>query len=173
MIKNIPAVFVIATKTILASLFLFSTLSSCKKKTLEQKIENLPPIQATAKAAPAKEAIADMENSSFTLSCGSGCAVTYNAEDISQDKTTVKVKFRVDSYVNDEPAETQYETYLFYYSNTGEIDKIINEETQKNILDEYVLNVQESFKEFAASLIKNKKIKIPVLKEQDNIVKTK
>lgn len=131
MIKNILAVSSIATKVILASLFLVSILSSCKKKTLEQKIENLPPIQTTAKAAPFKEPITDMESSSFTLSCGSGCSVTYNAENISQDKTSVKVKFRVDSYINDEQTETNYETCLFYYNNNGEIDKIINEETQK------------------------------------------
>lgn len=173
MIKNVLAVLSIATKVILASLFLVYILSSCKKKTLEQKIENLPPIQTTAKAAPFKDPITDMENNSFTLSCGSGCAVTYNAEDISQDKTSVKVKFRVDSYINDEPAETNYETYLFYYNNNGEIDQIINEETQKNILDEYVPNVQESFKEFAASLVKENKIEIHPSKKRDNPAKVK
>lgn len=155
------------TKVTLISLFIVSILSSCKKKTLEQKIEILPPAQTTATTAPSKETMADMENNSFTLSCGSGCAATYTAEDISQDKTSVKVKFKVESYMNDKLIETNDEIYLFYYSNTGEIDKIINEETQKNILDEYILDAKESFKEFAVSLIKDKKIEIPQ-RNQDN-----
>lgn len=154
------------TKAILTSLFLISVLSSCKKKTLEQKIESLPPAQTKVAEAPSRENIADMENNSFTLSCGSGCAATYTAENISQDKASVKVKFKVDNYLNEESGETNYETYLFYYSNTGEIDKIINEETQKNILDEYIPSAQESFKEFAASLIKDKRIEIPSSKKQ-------
>ncbi|AZA92339.1 Uncharacterised protein [Chryseobacterium nakagawai] len=158
-------------KAILIFLFIISILSSCKKKTLEQKIENLPPAQTTAAPAPLKEAITDMENSSFTLSCGSGCAVTYTAENISQDKTSVKVKFKVENYINEELTETNDETYFFYYSNTGEIDKIINEETHKNILDEYFLSAQESFKEFAASLIRDKKIKISHSKGQDSSAK--
>lgn len=155
------------TKVLLTSLFIISVLSSCKKKTMQQKIENLPPVPTTATAPlPSKETtIADVENNSFTLSCGSGCAATYTAEDISQDKTSVRVKFKLDNYLNDEQTETTYETYLFYYSNTGEIVKIINEENQNNILDNYILSAQESFKEFAASLVKDKKIKIPQSKE--------
>ncbi|SDJ81197.1 hypothetical protein [Chryseobacterium jejuense] len=161
------------TKAILTSLFIISLLSSCKKKTLEQKIESLPPAQTTAIATPSKETIANMENNSFTLSCGAGCAATYTAEEISQDKTSVKVKFKVENYINDKLEETNEETYLFYYSNTGEIDKIINQETNKNILDEYILDAQESFKEFAASLIKNKKVEIPQVNEQGNSANTK
>ncbi len=134
---------------------------------MQQKIENLPPAPTTAKAPLPSQGttIADVENNSFTLSCGSGCAATYTVEDISQDKISVKVKFKVDNYLNDELLETTYETYLFYYTNTGEIVKIINEENQNNILDNYGLSAQESFKNFAASLIKDKKIKIPQSKE--------
>lgn len=132
---------------------------------MQQKIENLPPVPTTATPVHTRETIADVENNSFTLSCGSGCAATYTVEDISQDKISVKVKFKVDNYLNDELVETTYETYLFYYTNTGEIVKIINEENQNNILDNYGLSAQESFKNFAASLIKDKKIKIPQSKE--------
>lgn len=148
------------TKAIFTSLFIISLLSSCQKKTLEQKIETLPPIQTTTAPAPIKETIADVDNNSFTLSCGSGCAATYTSENISQDKNSAKVKFKVENYMNDQLIETTYETYLFYYSNTGEIDKIINDETQKNILTEYIPDAQESFKDFASSLIKDKKIKL-------------
>ncbi|WP_068939973.1 hypothetical protein [Chryseobacterium timonianum] len=158
-----------ATLSILAILFLVS----CKKKTLEQKIENLPPVQTTGTTAPTQKPIADMDNNSFTLSCGSGCAATYTAEDISQNKTSVRVKFKVDNYLNDEQAETTYETYIFNYTNTGDVDKIINEETQKNILNDYILSAQESFKEFAASLVKDKKIEIPLTKGQNNPVNKK
>lgn len=155
-------------KTILISLFILSLFSACKKKTLEQKIEHIPPAQATATAFSPKEIIADIDQNSFTLSCGSGCAATYTAKEISQDKTSVKVKFKVENYINDKLTGANEEIYHFYYTNTGEIDKIINEETQRNILDEYIPNAQESFKEFAASLIKDKKIEISKLKEQGN-----
>ncbi|WP_347217269.1 hypothetical protein [Chryseobacterium sp.] len=155
-------------KATLIFLFIMSLLLSCKKKTLEQKIEHIPPAQTTTTVSSPRETIADMENNSFTLSCGSGCAATYTAEDISQDKASVKVKFRVENYLNDKLIETNDETYLFYYRNTGEIDKIINEETHQNILDEYVPDAQESFKEFAVSLIRDKKVDISPLKKQAN-----
>ncbi|WP_336961360.1 hypothetical protein [Chryseobacterium contaminans] len=134
---------------------------------MQQKIENLPPAPTTAKAPlPSKgTTIVDVENNSFTLSCGSGCAATYTAEDISLNKTFVKVKFKVDNYLNDELTETTYETYLFYYSNTGEIVKIINDGNQNNILDNYIPSAQESFKEFAASLVQDKKIQLPQSKD--------
>ncbi len=153
-------------KIVLTSLFIISLLSACKKKTMQQKIENLPPAPTTAKAPlPSKgTTIVDVENNSFTLSCGTGCAATYTAQDIFQDKTSVKVNFKVESYINDQLVGTTQETYLFYYSKTGEINKIINEETHKNILDEYILEAQETFKEFADSLIKDKKINISKLK---------
>lgn len=44
---------------------------------------------------------------------------------------------------------------------------------KKNILDEYVPHVQESFKEFAASLVKENKIQIHSTKKRDNPAKAK
>lgn len=144
-------------KVIVTSLFIISLLYSCKKKTLEQKIEKIPTTQTTITPS-AREAISDIENNSFTLSCGAGCAATYTSENISQDKSSVKVKFKVENYINDKLIETTEENYLFYYSNTGKIDKIINEETNVNILEQYAFEAQEAFTEFAASMIKDKKI---------------
>jgi hypothetical protein len=145
-------------KVILASFFVISFLYSCKKKTLEQKIEKIPPAQTPTLTIPPSKAIVDIDHHSFTLSCGAGCAAIYTSGNIAQDKASVKVTFKVENYINDKLIETTEENYLFYYSNNGQTDKIINDETHINILEQYAPEAQKSFKEFAASMIKDKKI---------------
>lgn len=140
-----------------------SILYSCKKKSLEQRTEKIQQTQTTT-TPPPKDTNLDMNDNSFTLSCGTGCAAAYTAENISQDKSSVTVKFKVENYMNNEQAETNHEVYVFYYNTAGGVDKIINEETHRNILEEYVFDVQESFKEFAASLVKDKKVDVSKFK---------
>ncbi len=54
-----------------------------------------------------------LNNSSFVLSCGSGCALTYNTSEINQNEEWVTIKFKVETYVNEELADDHFETYQF------------------------------------------------------------
>jgi hypothetical protein len=96
---------------------------------------------------------------SFVISCGSGCAMTYIAQNISQDQSTLKVKFKVEMYTDEELSDTYYETYIFFYNN-GKIEKINIEGKKENILENLMPDAQDSFRVFAADIIHNKDINL-------------
>lgn len=96
-------------------------------------------------------------NKSFVISCGSGCAMTYTAENILQNGTTsIKVKFKVEMYTDEQLSDTYYETYFFSYNKNKEIEKINLEGKNENILSNLMPNAQESFREFATEIIQTK-----------------
>jgi hypothetical protein len=109
-------------------------------------------------------------NKSFVISCGSGCAMTYTAENILQNGTTsIKVKFKVEMYTDEQLSDTYYETYFFSYSKNKEIEKINLEGKNENILSNLMPNAQDSFREFATEIIKDKNIDLSQIKEENNI----
>ncbi|WP_454046470.1 hypothetical protein [Chryseobacterium sp. Marseille-Q8038] len=124
------------------TLLLFLTICSCK----EAK-ENISNPQKTKTEY----------NKSFVISCGSGCAMTYTAENILQNGTTsIKVKFKVEMYTDEQLSDTYYETYFFSYSKNKEIEKISLEGKNENILSNLMPNAQDSFREFATEIIQTK-----------------
>lgn len=93
-----------------------------------------------------------IEEKSFVISCGSGCAMTYTAEQIIKNKSSFKVRFKVEMYVNEVLSDTYKETYLFIYDNSNKIDEIILEGTKRNALENLPKGAQESFREFSENL---------------------
>lgn len=107
-------------------------------------------------------------NDSFVISCGSGCAMTYNVENITGNEKIKKVKFKIDTYIDDVLSETNKEVYFFYYNNqSNEIEKIIQEGQKENILENLLPDAVESFRNFANSLVK-KEIKNIESKDTQN-----
>ncbi|MDR4951331.1 hypothetical protein REB14_03905 [Chryseobacterium sp. ES2] len=93
-------------------------------------------------------------NKSFVISCGSGCALTYTAENILQnDDTSIKVKFKVEMHTDEKLSDSYYENYLFSYDKNKEIEKITIEGKNENILSNLMPDAQDSFREFAAEII--------------------
>jgi hypothetical protein len=93
---------------------------------------------------------------SFVISCGSGCAMTYNTENIINiNHSSKKVKFKVDMYVDEQLSDTYYETYIFSYDGSNKINKIQQEGKNENILETLVPEAQRSFKDFGNGLIHN------------------
>lgn len=92
-----------------------------------------------------------LKNQGFVLSCGTGCAMTYNVKEIrSINEVSIKVTFEVDMYVDGELTETFDETYLFNYGNKNTIK---NMKTNENIENIFTESAQRSFKEFGTKLM--------------------
>ena len=141
-------------------LIFFSFFSSKKKIENPKQTQNISNSQKT-----------NVENSkSFVISCGSGCAMTYIAENIlKNDAASLKVKFKVKMYIDEQLTDTYYETYLFSYDKNKEIEKITIEGKNENILSNLMPGAQDSFREFATEII-NKKHSF--FKTKKNINKT-
>ncbi|MCU7619028.1 hypothetical protein NZ698_17760 [Chryseobacterium sp. PBS4-4] len=90
---------------------------------------------------------------SFVVSCGSGCAMTYNVKNVTSTGQIKKVDFGVDTYIDEVLSETNQESYLFFYDQFNKIEKIQHEGEKENILENLIPDVVESFKDFANSLV--------------------
>ena len=106
-------------------------------------------------------------NNTFTISCGSGCAMTYWAESITGSNERKKVKFKVETYIDGALSETNKEAYIFFYNRSNQIVKIQREGEGENILETLLPDAVESFKEFAYSLVKPPKQTIISEKSND------
>jgi hypothetical protein len=92
---------------ILFSLFCFLLIIiGCKKGEVNAQIKES---QKKIKQHTQNETAAvnaDNGNWSFVLSCGSGCAMTYNTESITGNLPEMKVTFNVDMYVDEKLSDT-------------------------------------------------------------------
>lgn len=95
-----------------------------------------------------------IQEKSFVVSCGSGCALTYTVEQITKNESSYKIKFKVEMYEDEVLSDTYYETYFFIY-NSNKISKIVLEGSEKNVLETLPKNAIESFTEFAEKLNNN------------------
>ncbi len=121
-------------KTFLILISLFSL--SCKEDNSKQT-QNISNPQTTN---------VEIDNS-FVISCGCGCAMTYTAENILQnDATSIKVKFKVEMYTDEQLSDSYYENYLFSYNKNKEIEKITIEGKNENILSNLMPDAQDSFR---------------------------
>lgn len=99
---------------------------------------------------------------SLVLSCGSGCAMTYNATKITQTGLNIKVTFTVDMYIDEAESDTYDETYIFSYDDTYRLQKIVKVGDEKeNFLETQSDDNQKSFTDFAKELVKKKNPIIP------------
>lgn len=54
-----------------------------------------------------------LENFSFVLGCGSGCALTYNVSEIEQNEKFVTIEFKVEMYINEKVTDEYFDAYRF------------------------------------------------------------
>ncbi len=115
-------------------------------------------LQKTHNAQESTTENADVENNkpqSPVLSCGSGCAMTYNAVQIDNFNTYIKVKFEIDTFIDTELDETQEETYYFYYGSDHQLERLTIEGSTENLLETLPADAVRSFKDFGKSLIQS------------------
>lgn len=92
---------------------------------------------------------------SLVLSCGSGCAMTYNATKITQTGLDIKVTFTIDMYIDEVVSDTYDETYIFSYDDSYRLEKIVKVGDEKeNFLETQSVDNQKSFTDFAKELVK-------------------
>ncbi|SFI49803.1 hypothetical protein [Halpernia frigidisoli] len=102
----------------------------------------------------------DNAKKSFVISYGSGCAMTYNVKNIVREKNNqVKVDFIVENYLDELLQNSDQEIYVFYFDSDGKLLNIKKEGEDGSFLETQIQDAQDSFKEFAASLMSSKKIK--------------
>jgi len=110
--------------------------------------------QSQSENSPKKpEVIGKMQDSSFVISCGSGCALTYDAKQISGNQSVIKVNFSVIMFEDQEETDHYPENFIFYYDQNGKLIKINREGESESFLETQMPNAQSSFKDFATRLI--------------------
>lgn len=138
--------------------FLLFFIIGCKKNNTSE-ITNLD-TQDSVKSQSSVEINDNSKelNNSFVISCGSGCAMTYNVKNVKDLGNIKEVRFEVETYIDEVLSETNDETYLFYYNRSNQIEKIQHKGEKENILENLLPNTVESFKKFAGKLIDTTKI---------------
>lgn len=145
-------------------LFLFFVTISCKKNDLNQTL-----IERKQNNQVANTNLNVTFDDSFILSCGSGCAMRYIPEIITQHGQTINVKFKIETYINEELSETSYEKYNFIYNASGILDKILNERDNTDVLENLMPVAQEEFREFCKNLLKNKNVDVSKLSKSKQV----
>lgn len=105
---------------------------------------------------------------SFVISCGSGCAISYSPEIITQINEDISVKFNVKMYEDELLTDTYEDIYIFSYK-LNKLDKIRLDGKSENYLETLMPDAQQSFKDFGNNLITKKKIDF---KKQSNLTGT-
>lgn len=148
------------TNKILTFSILLLLIIGCKKNISNNESSSLKDTSTISKLQKSLSTneVTKHINKSFVLSCGSGCAMTYTAENISSEASTVKVKFKIEMYLDEKLSDTYYEVYIFKYDNLNNIIKIQPEGKNENLLENLLSDSKESFKKFSIDLIKDKKL---------------
>lgn len=136
---------------------IFLLIIGCKKNEVKAQVDVLKDTaQKTEKIIPSKSAKPiNKWDKSFVVSCGSGCAMTYIVDNISQNLPIIKVKFKVEMYTDEKLSDTYDETYTFSYDKSNKIETIQLEGDNENVLETLIPDAQESFRNFAIDLSKN------------------
>ncbi len=126
----------------LISFIIFITsIVSCKKElrsTIIAEIKN-----ETSKNNSNKH----FEEYSFTISCGSGCALVYNAKKVDGNR----IGYKVDQFINEVLSSDLLENELSFFSfecNNTNVVKSVSDNESHNILEsaDYTINLQEALK---------------------------
>ncbi len=129
-------------KILLITLLAIS-LAGCKNRTQQHQSANQEEVNGI------------INNKSFVISCGSGCAMTYTAENFTQNNDVIKVKFKVETHADGALTETSNETYIFTYNELKQIKKIELEGQHGNIIESLMPDAQDAFIGFGNELIRS------------------
>ena len=121
-----------------------------KKDKSEVKQAQFDEVEGTPQARD----FSKMKKQSIVVSCGSGCAMTYNVKDIKEiNSASIKVTFDVDMYLDEKLTENYPETYIFIYGNINTIQRVNDKGKNENIKDTFTVSGIKSFEDFGKKLI--------------------
>lgn len=135
------------------------------KKPVNDKIENLD-IKKTEEVV--KKNIDKSKTISFTISCGSGCAMIYYEQTIVSNEVT----FKVETYINEVLSEDDLVTYIIEGSN-GIASKVYLKGDINNILDSELPMMKEEFQKYANSFCSKYHIENSVDSEVTSLIYNK
>ncbi|MFY7814025.1 MAG: hypothetical protein ACOVRK_02425 [Chryseobacterium taeanense] len=73
---------------------------------------------------------------SFTIDCGSGCAMTYDESSRKINTNSVEIKYKVIQYISEKIEDEYFETYLFESNESRNLSSIHLNKNQENILND-------------------------------------
>lgn len=141
------------TKKLIKLLLLIIFLHSCKK--FENSVsEASNPVQLDSNSIQ-KTNHESIGKESFTLNCGSGCAMTYNEMEKNILGGKVEIKYKLTQYIDEKVEDEYFETYLFDSNSDEELTGIYEKGKKINILDSDEYAVGENLIEIGSKLFKN------------------
>ncbi|RRJ91822.1 hypothetical protein EG240_04495 [Paenimyroides tangerinum] len=132
-------------------LLLLIVCFSCKEQEKQTETSYLPNYEYNNNI----EDNSNLINKSFVFSCGSGCAMRYSVENIQFKEQIATVKFKIETFIDEELSETFQESYDFIYDSKNNITKVLNKDNQ-NVLETLPNGAKESFIEFSKLLLKSR-----------------
>ncbi len=99
--------------------------------------------QLSTEKAPSELNVSEaLKDFSFVVSCGAGCALTYNSNEIQQNENSVTIKFKVEMYINEQLTEVYFDPYQFKtYPDEVILDESgaeLSEDTHPKLLSELI-----------------------------------
>lgn len=95
----------------------------------------------------------DSVSYSFVLSCGSGCALTYDLRNKNHiNNNELELKFHITMFVNEQVAEEYFELYKIKHSDRN-IVEIYSIDNKKNLLEEDSPNLFFEIKKLSETVI--------------------
>ncbi|WP_264530275.1 hypothetical protein [Flavobacterium sp. N502540] len=117
-------------KKILLSIFLQLALLGCKSNNEENvSKENLKNTVVQNQSNTANK-------ESFTIDCGSGCAMIYDEISRKINTNSVEIKFEITQYIDEKIEGEYFETYLFESDQNKNLSSIHLNKNQGNILND-------------------------------------
>ncbi len=140
-------------KKLILSIFVCFLLIGCKKEITNNNEFKNQIIDSLSNLKKATDSISDTKKpspsiKSFTIDCGSGCAMTYNEVTRKNNTNSIEIKYEVSQYIDEKVEDGYFETYIFESDSNGFLnsihltnysENIINDE--ESIIKEYLLKI--------------------------------
>lgn len=140
-------------KELITLLVIITFLNSCKKN--ENSVSEISKTVELDSNFIQNQNDESREKDSFTLSCGSGCAMIYNEVDRKTLISKVEIKYKVTQYIDEKLEDEYFETYLFEANSNEELTGIFEKVKKINILDSDEYAVRENLIDIGSKLFKN------------------
>lgn len=131
---------------------LFITVVSCIKKNAPKEIPSQKKEISTKSTEREILNLNKMSARSLVLSCGSSCAMTYNAKRATKYLNKIAVTFNVDMFIDEELTENFDEEFTFFFDESNNLLNIKRKGETEDFLLTQSENAQISFKKFAEDL---------------------
>ncbi|MCD0472299.1 hypothetical protein [Flavobacterium sp. JAS] len=156
-------------KTIISIFFTLAMLS-CKNSNDKNISSEAIGTDSLNNAAVQKDIMLNDEknvekNESFTIDCGSGCAMIYYEVFRKNNKNLVEIRYKVTQYINEKIEDEYLETYIFESDKNRNLSGIYLNKNKENILNDNSSLLRDKLLEISGKLYHKKVSSQPDFKE--------